>query len=330
MKTTILKTGFIALGLFSVTTLTAQRYDESMSYTVDTLRNKPRSNKLMINAGVQGDADYNGAGSGYYGAYAHGRFNIGRFLQVGGTFVMPFTDAPKDRPDYKYSIMEAQAALFFSDKTEKEKHDFTLGHGSTKDGRVKFHAALPIPKSVQLGLCGGMFNWTRPFVRGQKDTAIFDAVNISDGRNVYKDNIYTNVSVTGFSAGFALSTNLKAKYRFNTVKMTSRGNIKHGKTTVRRNTSVDLAMEFLFAPSVRFQENVNVVQNDTAQTYFISNLQKKHMGFRVRAEIRKSIFSVRFEMGVRPGVKYAMGGNGNKTLSGAYYTLGLGIGIGAL
>jgi hypothetical protein len=331
MKTSTLKKGFAALGLLSCFSLQAQFNSDEMTYRVDTLKNKPRGNKLMVTAGAQGDMDYNGSGaSGYYGAYGHSRFNIGRFLQVGGTVVMPFTQAPADKPDLKYSVIEAGAVFFFTDKLEKENHKFTLGHGRSDKGGITFSATLPIPKSVQFGLCGGVYNWTRPFVRGQKDTMAFSATNVSDGKNNYRDNIYTNVSVSGISAGIALSTNIKAKYRFHTTKTTMRGKVKEGKAMGRRNMSADIAMEFLFAPSVRYQDQVTIRKNDTLQVYSISNINKQRMGFRVRAEVRKSIWSVRFEMGARPGVKYAMGGNGNKALSGLYYTLGLGIGIGAM
>jgi hypothetical protein len=333
MKTSILKKGILAVSLVSCLPSVAQvMISDEMTYTVDTLKNKPWGNKLMVTAGVQGDMDYNGSGaSGYYGAYGHGRFNIGRFLQVGGTFVMPITEAPTDKPDLKYNVIEAGAVLFFSSKTEKENHKFKIGHGRSNKGAINFTANMPIPKSVQFGLCGGVFNWTRPFVRGQKDTMAFNATNVSDGKNNYHDNIYTNVSASGISAGLAISTNVKAKYRFHTtkVKMHGRGE-KKGKATGRRNMSADIGLELLFAPSVRYEDQVKIMKNDTLQTYTISNIHKQRMGFRVRAEVRKSIWSVRFEMGARPGVKYAMGGNGNKALSGLYYTIGLGIGIGAL
>ena len=62
------------------------------------------------------------------------------------------------------------------------------------------------------------------------------------------------------------------------------------------------------AAAIRFRDNVDAGSGASRANYSISNLEKKHMGFRVRADIHRSIFSVRFEMGMRPGVNYFPGG----------------------
>ena len=307
--------------------LSGAKLHAQMTYTIDTLKKKPGSNALIINAGVFADFDYNGAGSGYYGAYAHGRYKIGRFLQVGGTAAIPVTAAPVDKPDLKYLVLEGQAAFFFYDKLSTENHKFKLGHGREGGQEYNYSATLPVPQSMQLGVCGSVFNWTRPIMRGSKDSMIFESTNTATGNPHYQDGIYTNVNVTGFAAGLALSTNAKVKYRFNTYHN------GHERKKIRRlNSSADVALEMLYAPAIRFRDNVDAGSGASRANYSISNLEKKHMGFRVRADIHRSIFSVRFEMGMRPGVNYFPGGDtgGKKFLKGAYYLIGLGFGIGAL
>ena len=252
-----------------------------LTYTVDTLKNKPRSNTLVVNIGAQADFDFNGAGSGYYGAYAHARYNIGRYLQVGGTFAMPVTAAPADKPDLKYLIMEGQAAFFFVDKLNTALHKFKLGHGTENHEAYNYSATLPVPQSMQIGISGAFFNWTRPIVRGPKDSMIFVSTNTATNNSHYQDNVYTNVNVTGFAAGFALSTNSKVKYRFNIDKYG-----KEKKKIRRLNSSADVAFELLYAPVIRFQNTINAGPENTVQNYSINSLEKKHMGFRVRAEIQ--------------------------------------------
>jgi hypothetical protein len=331
---------FVAVTVLSFFSANFQlKAQADVTYSVDTLFNKPHGNKLMINLGAQADADANGAGSGYYGAYAHGRFNIGRFLQMGGTIAVPVTAAPTDKPDYKYFIMEAQGAFFFSDKKEMKSEKIVLTHSrkhaqgwnDKTAGNYEHSAQLPIQQSTQLGICGGIFTWTRPILRGVKDTVLFNALNTATNSSLYKDNVYTNVTVSGISAGFAVSTNTKAKYRFHIHKVEEGGNKKESKLNVRRNMSVDMGLELLYAPVILFQNSTTVMAKGGPEQYDISKLKTKHVGFRVRAEMRKKIFSLRFEMGMRPGVDYSLAGNSTKTyLNGAYCLLGMGIGLGAL
>ncbi len=314
---------FCVLAMGAIKTSNAQA-----TFVVDTIFNRPNANKLMINLGAQADFSYNGAGSGYYGAYGHARLNFFKYLQAGITIVRPFTQIPSDKPDLKYSVTEFQGTLFFSDKSENEMTKVKVG---ASDG-YEYSASFPTPKRVQWGVCGSLFNWTHPFMRSDKDSLTLEALNTTPtstlGTRVLSNpGVYTNISTSGFSAGFQVSTNTRAKYR---IRSTINGHESSKKT--RKNSSVDISLEVLFAPSIRYTEKVSLMQKNGMQTYDISNVKKKHTGFRIRTEMRKGIFSIRNEIGVRPGVKYAMGGSSSspKFLKGAYYLLGLGIGIGAL
>lgn len=298
------------------------------TFVVDTIFNRPKANKLMINLGAQADISYNGAGSGYYGAYGHARLNLTKFFQVGVTIARPFTTLPADKPDLKYSVFEAQAAIFFSDKSETENTTVKV----SSSGGYDYSASFPTPKRVQWGVCGSLFNWTHPFIRDDKDSTTFEAVNTSPTNTISANassnpGVYTNIMTSGFSAGFQVSTNTRAKYR---VRSTVNG--REHRKKVRKNSSVDISLEILFAPVIRASDNTNLQQKQGMQNYQISQVKTKHTGFRIRTEMRKGIFSIRNEIGMRPGVRYAMGGDASSPgiFRGAYYLLGLGIGIGAL
>jgi hypothetical protein len=298
------------------------------TFEVDTIFNKPKANRLMINLGAQADFSHNGAGSGYYGAYGHARMNLTKFFQVGVTVVRPFTAPPADKPDLKYSVFEIQAAVFFSDKSQSETTKVKVA----TSGGFSYSASFPTPKRTQWGVCGSLFNWTHPFIRDDKDSTTLEAVNTSPTNTISSNvasnpGVYTNITTSGFSAGFQVSTNTRAKYR---VRSTVNGR-DHSKK-VRKNSSVDVSLEVLFAPVIRASDNTNLQQKQGMQNYQISHVKTKHTGFRIRTEMRKGIFSIRNEIGMRPGVKYAMGGDVSTPgfLRGAYYLLGLGIGIGAL
>lgn len=92
----------------------------------------------------------------------------------------------------------------------------------------------------------------------------------------------------------------------------------------------------MFAPIVNLQYNQQYIIPLNDSIAQLKDIPIKHFGFRIRSEIRKGIFSIRSEMGLRPGVKTKAGGeNGEdnffttKLLTGAYFVLGFGVGIGA-
>lgn len=324
-----------------------------VKYSVDTIFDKPHANRLMVIAGAQGDGSY-------YGAYARARINLGRLLQVGGIVAAPFTSAPSNRPDIKYSVIEGQAAFFFSDKMERDNRAFFIkgqnlqimqdmktGKELKKPIGSKVEALMPVPKSVQLGFCGGFFNWTRPITRGAKDSGLFVAQNTVTGSKAFKENLYTNVNVTGFAAGFAMTTNAKAKYKFhvyeqeqvlekvaeNEYKTLGQKPLKsRGSKKGLRDVSVDLALEFLMAPAIIVRGTSTLLEDGIPVEYTITDLKKKYMGGRVRADIRNKIWSLRMEIGTRPGASNNIPGSSEtpKILRGAYYLLGVGFGIGAL
>jgi len=325
-------------------------FTQVVQYSLDTLFDKPHGNTIMVMAGFQGDADANGAGSGYYGVYGRARYNIGRFLQVSGMYANSVT-TPATQPDFKYSILEASGAFFFSDKMEKDNRAFKV-KGKIKEIKTVFHSdrrvnsqnsaatMLAVPKAVQIGVCGGFFNWTRPLIRGPKDTLAFKATNELTGSHNYQSNVYTNVHVTGFSAGFAMTTNAKAKYKFHSynTERYHEGQTRSGEKVIKdngfknglRDMSVDLALELLVG-GVTIQNTSTLVQNGKNVNYLITDAKTKNVGYRVRAELRSKIFSLRMEIGCRPGASYGVGGSKTSSiLNGAYYLLGVGFGIGAL
>ena len=152
---------------------------------------------------------------------------------------------------------------------------------------------LPVPNSSQMGVSATVFNWNRPFMRGAKDSTIFEATNTTTNSSLYNNNVYTNINVSGIAGGFVFSNNTKAKYRFNMVDERSSKKIKK----IRRvNVSSDIALEVLYAPSITFKSSTNLMASDMLQNYAISNVKVKHVGFRIRAEVRERIFSIRFEI----------------------------------
>jgi hypothetical protein len=177
------------------------------------------------------------------------------------------------------------------------------------------------------GLSGGVFHWTRP------------------------NSISNIVTVSGVSFGLVASVNRKAKYRFHYREQesdveilglgryiqTPNGKIRKSGTKIgRTNISTDVGLEFLYAPVVLFDRPQYLVKsgNDTIGT--MVDIKAKHFGGRIRMEIRKGPISMRYEIGLRPGVKAKVGGAGGsdnfatRLMGGAYILIGFGFGIGLL
>lgn len=309
--------GLIALSpVFFHATVNAQ----ALTYTVDTLLKKPKANRLMVNIGGQFDAD-GSKGSGGGGIYLHSRYKLADILQFGGTVAMfPATNATK--PDASYLIMDVYGAFYFKSEVKTANSNIKLGQGKIDGKQYKFSANIPTSQWQQTGVCAGVFNWTRPYFRSAGDTSnfkTFTATNKATGKIDYSDSAYTNVNVTGISFGLAVSTSSKSKYKFNT---------NYGTKIRRVNTSIDAAIEVLFAPVIVAKDEVRFVKDGLTTTYTISDVKKKHFGFRIRAEVRQKIISMRMEMGLRPGVDFTFGDK--SFFNGAYLAMGFGIGIGAL
>lgn len=191
----------------------------------------------------------------------------------------------------------------------------------------KSDAYLNVPKYSLAGLSGGVFHWTRP------------------------NSISGVVNVAGISFGLVAISNKKAKYRFhytereNDVEVNGVGKYKVTKTDRTRkkgskigrtNTSTDFGLEFFYAPVVIFDRDQYVVKSATDTVGTLMDIKKKHWGGRIRLEVRKGPISLRYELGLRPGVKAKVGGIhgednfATRLMGGAYVLFGLGIGIGAL
>lgn len=361
--------------LFTLSTITsvfmsreasAQVYERYVEYTVDTIYLKPKSNRIGFNIGGQLDANGDGARRHNFGLYAFGRVNVSRFL-FSGLVAMPMPGVTYNSPDASsYNIQEATAVFCFGSErknkttptvstTEIEREGtlfytggkckeiinvittttyvgaygtgYTTRSSSKGKKTGKVYAELSVPKRSKVGLSAGVFNWARP------------------------NNISGVVHATGFSFGFVGYTNKKAKYKFNyQVKgntCTDLGNgqynvvpngkvYKTGKKTGKVNQTIDFGLEFLYAPNINFDiPQYRVFTDDTDTLGHLEDIKKKHFGFRFRTEVRRGIFSMRYEVGLRPGVKYKIGGAAGednfatRAMSGGYILMGFGIGIGA-
>jgi hypothetical protein len=186
---------------------------------------------------------------------------------------------------------------------------------------------LDVPTFTLAGLSAGVFHWTRP-------NSISNVVNVS-----------------GVSFGLVASINRKAKYRFhytekeNDVQVlglgrytqTANGKIRRTGTKIgRTNRSIDVGLEFLYAPVVLFDRPQYLVKSSNDTIGHMEDIKAKHFGGRIRMEIRKGPISMRYELGLRPGVKAKVGGSAGednfatRLMGGAYILIGFGFGLGLL
>jgi len=202
----------------------------------------------------------------------------------------------------------------------------TSGTSNMIDTR-KSDAYLMVPTYTVAGLSAGFFNWTRP------------------------NSISGVTHVQGISFGLVACINKKAKYRFhytekiNDVTILGLGSYtqtptnKTGKTGTkigRTNRSVDLGLEFLLGTSIKFDSTQYLVTTDTDPIGTYQDIKKKNFGFRIRMETRQGPISLRYELGIRPGVSARIGGSAGednfftRRMGGAYILFGVGFGIGLL
>lgn len=348
-------------------------YYREVYYSVDTLYLKPRSNRVMINVGAQ--ADINGDASGTNIApYLYARAQVSRFLFSGLVSALPGTSyniqeatvvfcfkgaSEKPKSGVTVGDMGVRPIKFktggkhkyispedYSFTTTKEDVSYrgptmnapggtkvttttTTKHSGTKNvkRKEKSTAYLNVPLYTRAGFSIGAFHWARP------------------------NNISKVSNAQGISFGFVATTNQKARYRFhyrvkeNDVDVNGLGNYdvratdriyKRGTKIGRVNSSIDFAMEFLYSPIVLLDKPQYLQKSQTDTTGKLVDIKKKNFGFRFRAEVRKGIVSMRYEVGLRPGVKARVGGIdgednvATRLMGGAYVLVGLGIGIGAL
>ena len=369
----ILNAFLLTIFLFDNFKMDAQRttdlaYYRKVWWSVEPIYVKPRSNKFILNVGAQ--LNISGDAKGNYGAYMYSRINVSRFIFSGLYAMMPNTnysikegaivfcfkgksyrqkgmdyDDDKVAINFKtggsnkiispgpvtYTSVSYQNAYgattnYYSDDVAYKVTTKTTKIENVKK-KVKSYATLNVPKYTVTGLSLGVFDW-----RSNHDSA-----GVVDAK--------------GFSFGIVSSINQKAKYRFkweeriNDVTVLGVGEYKErptdrirrkGTKTGRVNSTIDVAMEFLYAPLVQFQYNQQFIVPKNDSIAQIKDIPKKYFGFRIRSEIRKGIFSIRNEIGLRPGVKTKAGGEKGednffttKVFTGAYMIFGVGIGIGA-
>lgn len=343
-------------------------YYRKVWWSVEPIYVKPNSNKIMLNLGAQyyasGDAKAN------YGPYCYARVNVSRFIFSGlvsmmpnsdfsvkeGTVVFCFKGSGNRRNGQTYDDNKVAIAfrtggthkIVSPGKVTYTNVSYQTAYGATTNQyatdaaykvtttttqtenvnkRVKSYATLNVPKYTVTGLSLGVYDW-----RLNHDSAGI-------------------VNVQGFSFGLVTSINQKAKYKFsweeriNEVKILDIGEYKEyptgkirrkGTRTGRVNSTIDVGIEFLMAPLVNLERDQQFIKTETDTIGGLKDIPKKYFGFRIRSDIRKGIFSLRYEIGLRPGVKTKAGGkNGEdnffttKVFSGAYMAFGLGIGIGA-
>ena len=342
---------------------TDEAYYWEVFYTVDTVFSKPKSNRLMVNAGVQGEGARN------FGGYGYGRIYVGPCLVSAFVAMLPL-------PGNNYSIQEATGVLCFGGASEKKKGKATTVDYATvpmnfkTGGRHKIISAQDVTyTSVSYSSPHGPNNayvtkTTTSITRKENvkkvfrsyanlDVPTYTKAGLSFGAYNWKRYNPTAGIVTtqGFSFGLVAAINKKAKYRFhfkehvNKVEILGLGRFietptdkirKQGSRVSRVNSTYDVGLEFLYAPTMQFQ-NTMYLPFGADSTASMINIPKKHFGFRIRMEIRQKLVSLRAEMGMRPGPKLRAGGARgednaftNGFLRGAYVIFGVGFGIGAL
>ena len=311
-------------------------YRETKVTAIDTIYCKPKSNRFVLNVGGQLDTHPDGTGSSQsVGVYAYARTYVWKFM---------FSGLVAMNPNTGYNVQEASAVWLFSGSKKAavntqaisatpvawknggkggEWYLLTTTSGMTSTTnwttrRVKSMTTVNVPTHNLAGLSASLIHWGRP------------------------NNLSGNVDVTGFAFGLTAMNNTKAKYRFHYQDEENEvGRSDDGKCIVTPtgkilkkdtkkdsvNSTVDFAMEGFYAPIIIFDHPIDTAYGD---------IKKKHGGFRFRIEMRRKIISMRYELGVRPGIKYKIAGDAGedniatRALKGGYMLFGVGIGIGML
>lgn len=363
----------ICFFLFGNINLSAQKvtnvgYYRKVWWSVEPIYVKPNSNKIMINFGAQYDAS--GDAKANSSPFCYARVNVSRFIISGLVATMPGIDYSVKEGTVVFCFKGAgnrkNGASFDDDKVAINfrtggSHkiispgrvtytsvSYQTAYGATTNSyasdaaykvtttttktenvkkKVKSFATLNVPKYTVSGFSLGVYDW-----KLNNDSAGL-------------------VGVKGLSFGFVTSINQKAKYKFSweerineiqvlelgKYKETPTGKIRRkGTKTGRVNSTIDVAIEFLYAPVINFDRDQQFLVTPSDSIGSWQNIPKKHFGFRIRSDMRRGIFSFRYELGLRPGVKTKAGGvRGEdnffttKVLTGAYMTFGVGFGIGA-
>ena len=145
------------------------------------------------------------------------------------------------------------------------------------------------------------------------------------------------------------AVNKKAKYRIhyerriNDIKILGLGRFLQtptdriagkGSRIARENSTFDLGLEFLYAPTMQFENTQYTYYAPDDTVGVLKSIPQKHLGFRIRTEVKQKILSLRIEMGLRPGPKLGIGDQDNvftrKYLAGGYVIFGVGFGLGLL
>lgn len=350
--------GWINNSKLSAQEVVDKAYYRHVTATIDTISCNPKSNRVVLHAGAQWDWNN-------YGPYFYGRINVSKFVLTGFVAMLPQTN---------YNVQEAVLVFCFGGSSQRkndgkarvttedvgfeevyfktggtdkiisarsfdrktEYHDYGTGADMIRHewgtenviSKVKHRASVAVPKYTVAGLSLGAYHWQR----NQGKAGIVDVMGLSFGLNAY--------------------INRKARYKFNyqehvndvevlgVGKFTEtptdsirRSGIKRGRT----NRSVDIGMEFFYAPLVQFENPQERLYAENDSIGYLVDFKKKHGGFRFKFDIRYGYFSMRYELGFRPGVKNRMSSNPDaennfltRSMTGTYVTLGIGIGIGML
>ncbi len=319
------------------------------SYRVDTVYNKKNPYPLFIGFGVLAEVDLFASSPAGFGVYVHGRYTLLKLIQVSGSII---TGAPLANmiggnvaANYDYHIYQARVTIPFKKSLEpvnvsKKLYSYTFTENGRSYNRT-YSANFPVMASSYQGLTGSISQIHRYYGQ-QKDSGSnsFTVNNISTNDRAFVPAL-VGYSTVMFSAGFHYSQGLKFKGK---VFATIEG--RHKKKTVRSKSVIDMAFEVLMGATV-VDDKISAVKVGNKWSYENVDVSKytrnsdaktKKFGFRFEINMKRGLMGMRFEMGVKPGIRHDYKNNDGKVdnewlvkpLSNAYVAWGIGFGIGAL
>jgi hypothetical protein len=341
----------IAFTLGSISSQAQEKKDEIVwpedgKYRVDTIYNKKNPYNLFVSAGVVAEGDLFGGASGF-GAYVRGRYMLARSIMVAANIIIsPNAILPANiSSKYDYHVVEARLSIPFKRSNEpvnvsKKLYTYTFSQGGNNYKRT-YSANFPVMASTYQCFTASIGQSHRYYTQGFDSAA--RSFNIEDaGGNVVHKRATLGYSTMTLSFGYTYSQGLKFKGRvYSNIEGSRR------KKIVRSKSIIDMSAEILYGITVADKNIIGI--NDGSGVKYDDNLvnqykitsagvNKSNLGFRFAADLKKSIFSIKMEMGSRPGITHDYK-NGTarvendkwvRGFSRAYLQMGVGIGIGAL
>lgn len=324
----------IILSLSCIATLatTAQNtidWPEAGKYRLDTAVSKTNVSKLMIAVGGFGQGAYSKKFLIDYGMYGYARFRIANIAALSAYVNQGFMQMPNGGGTSSHQ--EATATIYYMHHNTADQGIKVLEE--TRDGNYKTTVSAPYnyPASFFSGIGVSLINkkYFAPIVLANgviKNSLTDSTVNYTSAVT------QVNTQIVAFGITSSSSAKFKGK-----IYYTSTDGKRQGVYKIRKNTSIDMALQCLMALNTTSSPNLFDVQAIGANTtsditkYVFTPQAYKKFGWRAMMVIRpNAALSMNISLGSLPGLKASNVKGISTLIENGYMQIGFGFGIGAI